>query len=444
MLSDLLLSVSLILFAGGLGFLITRRWDVSLLPFLSVAAVLILVGLSTQLAASPFYLGRFDGHYYLDWGFAISEAWRDGQPWSGRVIWPGKGVWPLLIAVANYSFGRVLVALIVINALVFAFSIIFLQKATALLFGVRPKWTIIVLALTNPPALIFAPALLREAIFWFGISAGILAIAYLYRASWARGVVFLLLSVVVVLGIRPSLGVLIVFPLVAVAVVVWSLRKDSVLIGRIFIGPALLAILGAAFFPAVSALTSSDVPQEVLRSTKILGSDNVATALSDSAVTLSELPVGFLCDSASYLGILCGSLERLPAFMFGPFLSEIGPEPVWIVVIASTLHFLFLFGTSVLFLFQKKQRSLATLGLFSLGLVTLLILAAILTNYGIIIRFRVAAELFLLPLSLGFLLQRGDGISPPTRGWWLLRLAPKPPDMTGQQIEGLKPPSSGR
>jgi hypothetical protein len=441
---DLLLSVSLILFAGGLGFLVTRRWDVSLLPFLVVAAVLILVGLSTQLAASPFYLGRSDGDYYLDWGFAISEAWRDGQPWSGRVIWPGKGVWPLLIAVVNYSFGRVLVALIVINALVFAFSIVFLQKATALLFGVRPKWTIIVLALTNPPALLFAPTLLRDAIFWFGISAGILAIAYLYRASWARGVVFLLLSVVVVLGIRPNLGVLIVFPLVAVAVVVWSLRKESVLIGRIFIGPTLLAILGAAFFPAVSALTSSDVVQTISRSAEALGRDNVTTALSDSAVTLSEeVPVAFLCDSASYLGILCDSLARLPALMFGPFLWEIGPEPVWIVVIASTLHFLFLFGTSVLFLFQKKAN-LATLGLFSLGLVTLLILAAILTNYGIIIRFRVVAELFLLPLSLGFLLQRGDGISPPTRGWRLLRLAPKSPDMTAQQIEGLKPPSWGR
>ena len=95
MLSDLLLSVSIIVFAGGLGFLITRRWDVSPLPFLVVAAVLIFAGLSTQLAASPFYLGLSDGRYYLDWGFAISEAWRDGQPWSGRVIWPGKGVWPL-------------------------------------------------------------------------------------------------------------------------------------------------------------------------------------------------------------------------------------------------------------------------------------------------------------------------------------------------------------
>jgi hypothetical protein len=159
---------------------------------------------------------------------------------------------------------------------------------------------------------------------------------------------------------------------------------------------------------------------------------------------VEEVPVAFLCDSASYLGILCDSLARLPALMFGPFLWEIGPEPVWIVVIASTLHFLFLFGTSVLFLFQKKQRNLATLGLFSLGLVTLLILATILTNYGIIIRFRVVAELFLLPLSLGFLLQRGDGISPLTRGWRLLGLAPKSQDMTAQQIEGLKPASRGR
>jgi len=434
---DLLLSVSLIVFAGGLGFLVTRRWDVSLLPFLVVAAVLILVGLSTQLAASPFYLGLSDGRYYLDWGFAISEAWRDGQPWSERVIWPGKGVWPLLIAVANYFFGRVLVALIVINALVFAFSIIFLQKATALLFGVRPKWTIIVLALTNPPALLFAPTVLREAIFWFGISAGILAITYLYRASFGRGVAFLLLSVVVVLGIRPNLGVLIVFPLVAVAVVVWSLRKESVLISRIFIGTTLLAILGAAFFPAVGVMAAADVLETVPIVSYALANDgDVTTGL--------ETDSSDFCNSTSYVGILCGSLARLPALIFGPFLWEIGPEPIWIAIIASSLHFLFLLATSVLCLFKAKPRNLATLGLFGLALLTLLIFSSILTNYGIIIRFRVVAELFLLPLTLGFLLRRGDGIAPPTRGWRLLRLAPKFQDMTAQRIEGLKPASQGK
>jgi len=352
---DLLLSVSLIVFAGGLGFLVTRRWDVSPAPFLVVAAVLILVGLSTQLAASPFYLGLSDGRYYLDWGFAISEAWRDGQPWSERVIWPGKGVWPLLIAVVNYSFGPVLIALIVINALVFAFSIIFLQKATALLFGVRPKWTIIALALTSSPVLLSAPMVLREAIFWFGISAGILAITYLYRASFARGVAFLLLSALVVLGIRPNFGVVIAYLLVAAAIAIWALRKESISISRVFVGSTLFAVLCATFFPMFYALTAiDDVEERVSIVATALAKDGVTTALGGSSEVL-EVPAegvedvpGAVCDSASYVRLFCDSLARLPFLMFGPFPWEIGPEPVWIVVVASTLHFLFLLTTSIL------------------------------------------------------------------------------------------------
>ena len=411
MLTDLLLSASIIVFAGGFAFLTTRRWDVSPAPFMVVAAVLILVGLSTQLAASPFYLGLFDGPYYLEWAFAISEAWRDGQPWSGRVIWPGKGVWPLMIAVVNYSFGPVLVAVIVINALVFAFSIVLLQQTTVLLFDVRPKWTIIALALTSSPVLLNAPTVLREAIFWFGISAGILAITYLYRASFARGVAFLLLSALVVLGIRPNLGVVIAYLLVAAAIAIWALRRESMSISRMFVGSTLFAVLCATFFPTFFALTAiGDIEERVsIVATLLATGGGVTTALGESS-EVSELP-GFVCDSASYVRLFCDSLARLPFLMFGPFLWEIGPEPVWILVVTSTLHFLFLLTTSVLLLLKKSNRNIASLSLLGLSLATMVVLAAVMTNYGIIIRFRVVAELFLLPLSLAFILGlRGDGL----------------------------------
>ena len=441
MITDVLVAFSVFVFLGFLGFVSARGWKVSPAPFFVVALSLIVVGVSTQLSISPFYLGLGDGGQYLDWATAISEAWREGQPWNDRAIWPGKGLWVLLIAVMNFFFGPVLISLIVINAAVFSFSLILLQKTMGLLFGVRPKWTIIVLTLTSSPVLLFTPTLLREAFFWFGITAGILAIAYFYRTSYVAGLAFLLLSVLVVIGIRPNLGVLIAYPLVAVVIAMWAVRKGSVSISRILIGSSLIAVLGVTFFPAVSALATADVVETVtVVSRSLANSGDPTTGLQQDK---SGGPSNF-CNSTSYVGILCNSLARLPAFIFGPFLWEIGPEPIWIVVIASSLHFLFLLATSVLFLFQKKQRNLATLGLFALALITLLILAAVLTNYGIIIRFRVVVELFLFPLTLGFLLQRRDGISPPKREWQLPRFARKAQDTTTQRIEGFKPASRGR
>jgi len=80
--------------------------------------------------------------------------------------------------------------------------------------------------------------------------------------------------------------------------------------------------------------------------------------------------------------------------MFGPFPWEIGSESIWIVLILSTVHFLFLLTTSVLFIYQKRNRNVASLSFLGLSLVTLVVLTAVMTNYGIIMRFRVVAELF--------------------------------------------------
>lgn len=411
MILDSILAATIIVSVGCVGLFFARKWQLSLMPFWVIASVLILVGLLAQLSGSPFYLGLSDGGFYLDWGFKISEAWRGGLPWNDKAVWPGavwpgKGLWPLAIAVLNYFFGPVLISLVVLNALIFAFSVILLQKATDLLSGYRPKWTIIALVVSSPPVLLWAPTLFREAIFWFGISAGILAIAYFYRGANSFGVGFLLLSVTVTLGIRPNLGVAIVYPLVVVGITVWALNKGRPRLGRTLVGATLVAVLIATVLPVSNFLIKTEnVERTVVATADGLANDRVTTSLQNSL----EAPAPGVCDQISYLPLLCDSLARLPFLMFGPFLWEIGSEPIWIVLIASTAHFLFLLTTSVLLLFQKRTRTVASLSLLGLSLMTLVVLAAVMTNYGIIMRFRVGAELFLLPLSLGFLLGfRGD------------------------------------
>ena len=84
----MLVAFSVFVFLGFLGFVSARGWKVSPAPFFVAALSLTVVGLSTQLSISAFYLGISNGRYYLDWATAISEARREGQPWDEKIIWP--------------------------------------------------------------------------------------------------------------------------------------------------------------------------------------------------------------------------------------------------------------------------------------------------------------------------------------------------------------------
>lgn len=359
-----------------------------------IGPVLIATGLATQLPASPFFIGLQDGGYYQQWGYAISESWRAGVPWERSSLWPGKGFWPLLIAVFHFVAGPVLISPVVFNSLLVAFSVVFLQKSTDLLFGVKPTVMFIALTLSSAPILLNGPTLLREGIFWFGISVSVAALAYLYRARYVTAMSLLAFSIILILAIRPNYGTILAYLIAFAALAIWIFQIKPGLTTRALIGASCALVLLLSFPPAFSYLSHdlNTLEAQIETVARGLSSDDVSTSLQASPAVS-----GFFASPAG------ASIIRAPSLVVGPFWWEVGPEPVWIAVIASTLHYWFLLTTSTALLFKRANRNVPNLVVFIMSMIILASLTPVMTNYGVIIRFRVGAEILLTPLSAAYI-----------------------------------------
>jgi hypothetical protein len=389
--NDIFLAIAL---GGGLtylAFLATKKLDVPFLPFVVVGPVLITVGLAVQTPSSPIFVGLQDGLGYQQWGYAISESWSKGESLEIRDLWPGKGFWPLLIAGFRQIAGPVFISLIVFNSMLIAFSVVLLQKATSLGFRVKPRLVFIILTLSSSPILLNGPTLLREAIFWLGTSATVAGLAYTYRNHYFTAIAFLLGGTFLILAIRPNYGVIITYLVAFAALVIWAFQRKTSRGKRAIFGLGCALVLALSFPPVFSYLS---VDIGTIGET----AERVSRGLVKGDVTTAVTPVGerFL-DST-----LGAAIVRFPYFVFGPFWWEVGPEPIWIAVIASTLHYWFLLATSLLLLIKHSNRNLLSVTLFFVSMIISASLSGVLTNYGILIRFRAVAELFLVPLSAGY------------------------------------------
>lgn len=405
--SDLLLALVLAAVFLLSAFLLTRAFRVPFSPFLVTAATFTLTGLLTQMPSSPLYLFLPDGESYLTRGLLLYETWRAGDPWD-EPHWPGKGVWPLVIAILHFVAGPVRLSIIVLNAMLLSLALIFLQKSTLLLFGTKPKLVFVLLTVTSAPVLLNGPTLLRESVFWLGISIGVAAISFFSRNENISGLWLLLVSIAVTLAIRPNLGIVVVYLLLFASIIAWLIQNGSLVRSRI-LGSLVIAGLASAAFPTLFSQLATDL-STVGETTEV-----IAVSLQNPKATTAFVPfvpgegigenpsfVAQVCDSSAVGSIICRTTANFSHSLLGPFPWEFGPEAIWIVSLASTLHFWALVAASVLLLRNRENRTPATMGLFVLSFVLLLALSTTLTNYGILIRFRAAVEIFLFPLAAGY------------------------------------------
>lgn len=414
--SDLLLALALAAIFLLFALFLTRKFSVPFSPFLVTAAILTLTGLLTQMPLSPLYVVLPDGESYLFKGLHLYETWRAGEAWE-KPHWPGKGVWPLIIALLHFVAGPIRLSIIVLNALLLSLALIFLQKSTLLLFGRKPKLVFVLLIATSAPVMLNGPTLLRESIFWLGISIGVAAISFLSRNRNVPGLVLLLVSIAVILAIRPNLGIVVVYLLLFASIIAWLVQNGNLVRSRI-LASLLIAGLATAAFPTLFnqlALPGDPVIYEDEASVTRYEArvTAIAEALNRRATTAfipffdylgQETPafVENICDTISFGPTICRIAGDFPHTLLGPFPWELGPEPIWLVSLASTLHFWVLLTTSVLLLRRRENRTPAIAGLFIVSLLLLLALSTTMTNYGILIRFRAACEIFLFPLAAGY------------------------------------------
>lgn len=376
--------------------LLSARIGVSALPIYVCSPLLFVVGLLLYVPASPFFM-MSDGDLYRQWGSSIASQWRGDGVALDRPIWPGKGFWPLIIAILSLLVTPISVSLVALNTITFGLATVLLQKSVLLISRQRARWITAFAVLTCVPIVLFAPSILRESIFWLGVSGGVLAVAYMVPQKVRLALANFAWSSLVLLAVRPDAGVVFVYGFAAVL---------AVLAARAIIGPPawrFIAATGVLASLAVSAPFAFGLLREDAEVDTI---SNVADALSGSEVNSSfvgdgaQILQGNFCDASLILRVGCGALENLPRTMFGPFIWEIEPQPVWIAASLSTLHFLAVLALAGYYVSTRIGRNLTSFSLVAVAALSLVMFAAILTNYGIVMRFRMATEIVLLPLAI--------------------------------------------
>lgn len=406
---DVLFSGVIIVVVFLFALLLTRRFKVSIRPFVYLAPIFIAVGLLTQISGSPFFTGLNDGLVYRIWGYEIADSWSKGSSWSGRTIWPGKGTWPVVIALISSITGPTLVSLVTLNALALAFSAIFAQKTTSLIFGKDAWGAITLLMLSNPSILLFGPTLLREAIFWLSITMGVTALAFFFRDKPFVGIGLIFSSSLGILAIRPNLGVILVYAFLFSAIIIWFLIRFRTGI-KVWLPVLILtATLATTFAPAFSFLTATEV-QDLDR--RVTGFATAVSQETDYTRFLNPKVEGFthvasqtesVCDQVLTSETMCQAVKFLPHVMFGPFWWEFQPRWGFVVSLVSTYHLWLLLVASSFSLVRRPTRNVATVCLFFMSLLTLLAISTVVSSYIIAIRFRTLGGIFLLPLAAAFL-----------------------------------------
>ena len=415
--ADLLLAAALLLASQFIFFLLAKKVGVAGWPSRTVVPVFFFVGLALWFPLSPLFIAN-DGEYYLSWGYSLSDAWTNsGSPLEER-LWPGKGVWPLIIAIFHFLFGPVAASLIAFNSIVCGFSIVALQKAVLLISGKKSTLTIVVLVLSSPPLVMFGPSLLRESLFWLGVSLGVLSVIYFGRQEVGRGVWIFVTGSLFLLLFRSDAGVVIVFGLLAVIIIQVGLFTGTRTLRRkLFTGLALTALVTLSPFAFDLMQPGASDSERVRNGQQDLNAPAVSTAFggaeeaSDVGEEASDVgeeasDVGERCNvsATGSLGLvttlLCYSALHFPQAMFGPFPSEFGPEPIWIIASLSTIHFLVLLVPSVVYLVSLPGRGWISSGVTAVAGLSFVMISAIASNYGLLIRFRVMTEILLFPLSV--------------------------------------------
>jgi len=409
-------TLAILLFACGIFLIILlgRAWRLSFVTPGLLFPSFTFFGVLLYLPNSPYYI-RSDGELYLAWGQSLAEFWAVGSPPLIEPLWPGKGFWPLIIGAMSYLAGPVVVSPIVLNALILTIMAMVIDRTVALLGAKAPGWVLPLALLTSAPILLFGPSLLREAIFWLGVSVGVLAIAHAGRSRYWPAAIYTLSSASLLLAVRPDAGVVIAYGFVTVTIWLFGFSCTQKMLSKRVASLLLFALVGLSF-PAVFDFMRPDTSaSDIDTAADALSNPKVVSAFGNSGPVNSDSPGNsgpvnsdspgnswweVFCAESLGGAILCSAAENLPHALLGPFPWEYGPELIWLIAGASGVHFLIVLGLAGWYLLRAQGRRLPALGIFLVALLSMIMFSSILTNYGILIRFRAATEIMLLPLAV--------------------------------------------
>lgn len=396
----------------GVVVLLAKMWRHSTISAVLLFSIFSVSGFLLHSPSSRFFIPS-DGQYYLAWSQALIVYWNDGSPTGFPQLWPGKGIWPALLGVIRLVVGEEATLFgIALNAALIAVSGIFLERA-ATTNGVKVTWwPIVLIFVTSGPMLIFGPSLLREGLFWLAISIGVLSMALANAGLWTQSISNWGVSAVALLAVRNEVGLLIASTTLAVIIVLWGVKSRLPWKIRGIAVPFTLSLLTLGFFRTLDFLRPAIEPALVTNVAASL-SQGVNSSLNRAGTRVEIAPTSLaiqsdvsltVCDNLLSLKILCEGVLNLPAFIAGPFPWELTGELVLLVAFLASIHFILVVLLATRALFNDHERVWLNLGYILVAAATAILFSSVLTNYGIIMRFRVATEILLIPLALKGLL----------------------------------------
>ncbi len=326
-----------------------------------------------------------------------------------------NGVWPLLISGLYVPFGRLTLAVLVVNAAISSFALLVGQKTVKLLISRDVPWLITFVWLSSTPLLIFGSSAMREPLFWLGIGLTVLGLVYLGQANRLPGFLNFSGGVAVLLAIRPDFSTLLLYPLIALTLAHFLVRPAVFTLKKLAYFLAGVGVLGASFIPVSRFMGVNATPERAVELRRFLQRDGVNSALPPPVQ--NNDPITFIPVSHEIWTLLEGTFSNLLPFLFGPYWTRLGEEPILWIAALSTFHFWVLFVSSIRGV-QRLPSSIPGVPILIWAILALGVFSLSLTNFGIIMRFRQAVEIMILPFAIVGLLSWG---TKPSLNFWSSR-----------------------
>ncbi|MDO8732887.1 MAG: hypothetical protein Q7L55_10025 [Actinomycetota bacterium] len=305
----------------------------------------------------------------------------------------GKEGWIYVLGAIYLVFGKQPEAGLLVIAMMMAIVPAIMASSSRMMGWGSSAQTAAWFSVLLPALVIWPSSILREGPSIFLLSLMVLAVGLYHLGRVVPAGALLVAATFGMMWIRPTIGIAALAG-IALATILVPWRRNTGTIGAlVFLLPSMLAlpfglIRGGSAFDLTTAGT--------LRENLTLGASTSTGATSEGW--------------DSFEGAALSMLHDLPGASFGPFLWQIGSQPLTLAVDGVT--FLALIILAVVALRRSNlRREVIALLLPSIGV--LIVVAAAFGNYGFAVRQRSQAAVFLIPIAAA--------------GWILLRQRHRPP-----------------
>jgi hypothetical protein len=321
-------------------------------------------------------IGQNDGLSFDASAVAIAQHWNGLGPPVELPI--GKEAFPTFLAFLYNTFGHLPELGIIVNCVAAAaLPIVMVLICRSLGWFQAERYAAWIVVLW-PALFLWGPLLVRESLIMLTLAVALLGTVRA-RERKLDGLLMLLASALLLIGLRGGLGYLVAIVLPACLALEAIFSRSM----RVAARATAIGVLGAGLVVAASVITPA------VESADYFDADRraqVAQGLDAGSTSFSQAGEGFT-----------GGLSNLPSIMFGPFPWQITSPGLLVVGIDAILWlFMWLFAVRGILSLRVKAASVYC-WLPTLALVYYLSTTA--TNFGLIMRLRALGIPFIAPLA---------------------------------------------